>query len=295
MPIGSATGGRSRVLLLEAGGRDLNPWIHIPVGYFKTMHNPSVDWCFTTEPDPGINGRSIDWPRGKVLGGSSSINGLLYVRGQPQDYDRWRQMGNPGWGWDDVLPLFRDAETYEGGEDAHRGGSGPLGVTENSVHRRATDAWLEAAVAAGHRRNPDYNGDSQEGVGQFQITSRYGRRCSAAVAYLNPAKGRSNLKVETGAFTERLTFEGKRVTGVQYRDRSGQAAQMPSPGGRSSCLRVRSVRRTSSCTPASAMPRRCWKPESVRLRNSRGWAGTFRTTSRRGWSSSAGHGHSTMM
>ena len=115
-------GGRHRVVLLEAGGRDINPWIHIPVGYFKTMHNPSVDWCFTTEPDPGINGRSIDWPRGKVLGGSSSINGLLYVRGQPQDYDRWRQMGNPGWGWDDVLPLFRDAEASEAGEDAHRGG-----------------------------------------------------------------------------------------------------------------------------------------------------------------------------
>ena len=214
-------GERLRVLLLEAGGRDINPWIHIPVGYFKTMHNPSVDWCFSTEPDPGINGRSIDWPRGKVLGGSSSINGLLYVRGQPQDYDRWRQMGNPGWGWDDVLPLFRGAETYEGGENAHRGGSGPLGVTENSVHREITDAWLEAAVAAGHRRNPDYNGESQEGVGHFQITSRNGRRCSAAVAYLNPAKGRGNLKVETGAFTERLTFEGKRVTGVQYRDRSG--------------------------------------------------------------------------
>ena len=213
---------KNRVLLLEAGGRDINPWIHIPVGYFKTMHNPSVDWCFKTEPDPGLNGRSIDWPRGKVLGGSSSINGLLYVRGQPQDYDRWRQMGNVGWGWEDVLPLFRETETYEGGSNALRGGSGPLRVTELQVHREISDVWMETAVAAGYRRNPDYNGESQEGVGHFQITSRNGRRCSSAVAFLNPAKGRSNLAIETGAFTEKLTFEGKRATGVRYRNRSGQ-------------------------------------------------------------------------
>ncbi len=213
--------GTTSVLLLEAGNRDRNPWIHIPVGYFKTMHNPAIDWCFATEPDPGLNGRSIDWPRGKVLGGSSSINGLLYVRGQPEDYDRWRQMGNRGWSWDDVMPLFRDAETYAGGNGEFRGKSGPLGVSDMPVHRRISDAWLEAAMATGYSHNPDYNGATQEGVGHFQITSRNGRRCSAAVAYLNPARKRTNLKIETGALAENLAMQGREATGVNYRDRSG--------------------------------------------------------------------------
>ena len=214
--------GKRRVALLEAGGRDGNPWIHIPVGYFKTMSNPSVDWCFQTERDPGLNGRSIDWPRGKVLGGSSSINGLLYVRGQPEDYDRWRQMGNTGWGWDDVLPLFRRLERYERGEDAYRGRSGPLEVTESPNRRPVCDAWIEAAVAAGYAKNQDYNGSRQEGVGHFQVTARNGRRCSAAVGFLRPAKGRGNLRVITKALATRIVFSGKRAVGVAYRDRSGR-------------------------------------------------------------------------
>ena len=213
----------TRVLLVEAGGRDWNPWIHIPVGYFKTMHNPSVDWCFRTEPDPGLNGRSIDWPRGKVLGGSSSINGLLYVRGQPQDFDRWRQMGNLGWGWDDVLPLFREAESFTGGGSDNRGATGPLRVTVNPESREISDAWLKAAVSAGHRRNPDYNSGDQEGVGKFQITSRNGFRCSASVAYLNPARKQKNLRIETGALVERLVLDGRRAVGIECRDRSGRA------------------------------------------------------------------------
>ena len=139
----------NKVILLEAGGRDLNPWIHIPVGYFKTIHNPKVDWCYKTEPDPGLNGRSIEWPRGKVLGGSSSLNGLLYVRGQPQDYDRWRQMGNTGWGWDDVLPLFKRAEKNERGADEYHGDQGPLSVSNMRIQRPITDAWVAAAQAAG--------------------------------------------------------------------------------------------------------------------------------------------------
>jgi len=151
----------ARVTLLEAGGRDWNPWIHIPVGYFKTMHNPSVDWCYRTEPDPGLNNRSIDWPRGKVLGGSSSLNGLLYVRGQPADYDRWRQMGNIGWGWDDVLPLFRRSESNERGADAFHGDCGPLKVSNIRIQRPICDAWIAAAQAAGYPFNPDYNGASQ--------------------------------------------------------------------------------------------------------------------------------------
>lgn len=212
---------KNRVVLLEAGGRDWNPWIHIPVGYFKTIHNPSVDWCYKTEPDPGLNGRSIEWPRGKVLGGSSSLNGLLYVRGQPQDYDRWRQMGNAGWGWDDVLPLFKRAEKNERGADEFHGDEGPLSVSNMRIQRPITDAWVAAAQAAGYKFNPDYNGAEQEGVGFFQLTAKNGRRCSAAVAYLNPVKSRENLEIITHAQVEKVEIEGKRATGVTYTDRSG--------------------------------------------------------------------------
>ncbi len=211
-----------KVVLLEAGGRDLNPWIHIPVGYFKTIHNPSVDWCYKTEPDPGLNGRSIEWPRGKVLGGSSSLNGLLYVRGQPQDYDRWRQMGNTGWGWDDVLPLFKRAENNERGADEFHGDQGPLSVSNMRIQRPITDAWVAAAQAAGYKFNPDYNGADQEGVGFFQLTSRNGRRCSSAVAYLKPARSRPNLQIITHAQVDKIDIADGRATGVSYRDRGGK-------------------------------------------------------------------------
>jgi len=211
----------NKVILLEAGGRDWNPWIHIPVGYFKTIHNPKVDWCYKTEPDPGLNGRSIEWPRGKVLGGSSSLNGLLYVRGQPQDYDRWQQMGNRGWGWDDILPLFKRAEKNERGADAFHGDQGPLSVSNMRIQRPITDAWVAAAQAAGYPFNPDYNGADQEGVGFFQLTAKNGRRCSSAVAYLNPARSRDNLQIITHAQVDRIVLDGKRATGVEYKDRSG--------------------------------------------------------------------------
>ncbi|WP_187431060.1 GMC family oxidoreductase [Roseobacter fucihabitans] len=213
---------KNKVILLEAGGRDLNPWIHIPVGYFKTIHNPNVDWCYKTEPDPGLNGRSIEWPRGKVLGGSSSLNGLLYVRGQPQDYDRWRQMGNTGWGWDDVLPLFKRAENNERGADEFHGDQGPLSVSNMRIQRPITDAWVAAAQAAGYKFNPDYNGAEQEGVGFFQLTSRNGRRCSSAVAYLNPIKKRPNLQIITHAQVDKIDITEGRATGVRYTDRSGK-------------------------------------------------------------------------
>ena len=212
---------KNRVILLEAGGRDINPWIHIPVGYFKTIHNPNVDWCYKTEPDPGLNGRSIEWPRGKVLGGSSSLNGLLYVRGQPQDYDRWRQMGNEGWGWEEVLPLFKRAENNERGADEFHGDQGPLAVSNMRIQRPITDAWVAAAQAAGYPFNPDYNGASQEGVGFFQLTSKNGRRCSSAVAYLNPVKKRENLQIITHAQVDRIEIEGGCATGVSYTDRGG--------------------------------------------------------------------------
>lgn len=210
------------VALLEAGGPDTNPWIHIPVGYFKTMHNPSLDWCYRTEPDPGLNGRSIDWPRGKVLGGSSSLNGLLYVRGQKEDYDRWRQMGNVGWGWDDVLPLFKRSEDQERGEDAFHGTGGPLSVSNMRIQRPICDAWVAAAQEAGYPFNPDYNGADQEGVGYFQLTTRNGRRCSAAVAYLKPIRNRPNLNIITRALVTKVELDGKKATGLLYRDRSGE-------------------------------------------------------------------------
>ena len=212
----------TRVILLEAGGRDTNPWIHIPVGYFKTMHNPSVDWCYKTEPDPGLNGRSIDWPRGKVLGGSSSLNGLLYVRGQKQDYDRWRQMGNKGWSWEDVLPLFKRSEDQERGADDHHGTGGPLSVSNMRIQRPICDAWVAAAQSAGYPFNPDYNGTQQDGVGYFQLTTRNGRRCSAAVAFLKPIRNRPNLQIITHALVKRVNLDGKKATGLTYLDRSGQ-------------------------------------------------------------------------
>lgn len=210
------------VVLLEAGGRDWNPWIHIPVGYFKTMHNPSVDWCYQTEPDPGLNGRALDWPRGKVLGGSSSLNGLLYVRGQPADYDQWRQMGNSGWGWDEVLPLFKRAENNERGADEFHGNDGPLRVSNMRIQRPICDSWVSAAQAAGYPFNPDYNGADQEGVGYFQLTTHNGRRCSTAVAYLNPARSRPNLSIITHAQVQRIVIENGQATGVSYLDRSGK-------------------------------------------------------------------------
>ncbi len=205
----------TKVVLIEAGGRDWNPWIHIPVGYFKTMNDPAVDWCFETEPDPGLNGRSIKWPRGKVLGGSSSLNGLLYVRGQAEDYDRWRQMGNVGWGWDDVEPLFRRSEDRQGDTDKHHGVGGPLTVSDMRLKREICDAWVDAAVTAGHPFNHDYNGATQEGVGYFQFTSRNGWRCSSSTAFLKPALKRANLEVVTRGQVARVVIADGRATGVE--------------------------------------------------------------------------------
>ena len=210
--------GRFRVAILEAGPKDTNPWIHVPVGYFKTMGNPKTDWCYRTEPDPGLNGRSIPWPRGRVLGGSSSINGLLYVRGQPQDFDQWAQMGNRGWSWQDVLPFFKRSERWQGGTGgALRGTDGPLSVSPTRLKRDVVDKWIAAAQAAGYRATPDYNSEDQEGVGYFQLTLDKGRRCSSAVAYLKPARHRNNLTVLTNTQTEQVLIRDGRVVGVRAR------------------------------------------------------------------------------
>jgi choline dehydrogenase len=206
----------NRVLLLEAGGRDRNPWIHIPAGFYRNIYHPKITWQFETEPQTELDGRRLPWPRGKALGGSSSINGLIYIRGQRQDFDLWRQLGNTGWSYDDVLPYFRRAENQERGADPHHGAGGPLDVTDLRARHELHDAFIAAAEEAGYRRNDDFNGPEQDGVGPLQLTVRNKRRCSAAVAYLRPALKRANLRVEIRALAQRVLFEGRRAVGLEY-------------------------------------------------------------------------------
>jgi choline dehydrogenase len=209
--------GKNSVLLLEAGPRDTNLWIHVPLGYGRLFKEKTVNWMYQTEPEPGLDGRSVFQPRGKVLGGSSSINGLLYVRGQHEDYDRWRQHGNHGWGFDDVLPYFKKAEDQQRGADDFHGAGGPLPVSDLGHPDPLSAAFIAAAAETGLPKNPDFNGASQEGAGFFQTTTRHGRRASAAVAYLGSAKGRNNLRVETSALAQRVMFDGRRAAAVEYR------------------------------------------------------------------------------
>jgi choline dehydrogenase len=224
--------GKAKVLLLEAGGDDRptknlpqfmsNLMIHVPVGYSQTLKDPKVNWLYPTEPDPGTGGRSHVWPRGKVLGGSSSINGLIYIRGQHADYDGWRQLGCEGWGWEDVKPYFLRAEHQErpGCGPLHATG-GPLNVSDVTQTHEVSDDVIDACVQAGIPRTADVNGEDQEGVCYYQLTVKNGQRCSAAVAYLHPAMDRPNLRVETEALTTRILFDGKRATGVEYRQGGG--------------------------------------------------------------------------
>ena len=209
--------GKNSVLLLEAGPKDTHIWIHVPLGYGRLFKEKSVNWMYQTEPEPGLNGRQVFQPRGKVLGGSSSINGLLYVRGQPEDYDRWRQRGNAGWGYDDVLPYFKKAENQSRGADKYHGTGGPLPVSDPRHADPVSDAFVVAAAEVGIPTNPDFNGATQEGAGFFQTTTRRGRRASTAFSYLRPAKGRGNLHVETAALAQRILFEGRRARAVEYR------------------------------------------------------------------------------
>jgi choline dehydrogenase len=209
--------GKHSVLLLEAGPEDSHLWIHIPLGYGRLFKEKAVNWMYQTEPEPGLNGRNVFQPRGKVLGGSSSINGLLYVRGQHEDYDRWRQHGNLGWGFDDVLPYFKKAEDQTRGVDDFHGVGGPLPVSDWRHADPLSAAFVDAAAEVGFPKNSDFNGATQEGAGFFQTTTKGGRRASTAVAYLRPAKTRPNLHVETSALAERVLFEGRRAAGVAYR------------------------------------------------------------------------------
>ncbi len=212
---------KNKVLLLEAGGKDNYPWIHIPVGYYKTMHNPKVDWCFRTEKDETMNNRSIRYPRGKTLGGSSSINGLLWIRGQSNDYDNWRQQGNKGWGWDDVLPYFIKSENNELGKGKFHSDEGPIMVANKKIKLKMLDEFINAAEEKGIPKVNDFNTGDNFGVGFFQFTTTFNKlglklRYSAAKGYLNPAKKRSNLKIITNAHVQKINFEDKRASDIEY-------------------------------------------------------------------------------
>ncbi len=205
-----------RVLLLEAGPPDRNPWLHIPAGVPKVVNNPDITWGYSTEPEPGLNGRRLAWPRGRTLGGSSSINGHVYMRGTWQDYDGWRDLGNPGWGWDDVLPYFKRSEGHYRGDSALHGGQGELGISPVHNPHPASEAFIQAAMALGIPRTDDFNGPQQDGVGYLDLMVRGGQRSSTAVAFLRPAMGRPNLRVRTGALVERVILEGRRARGLQF-------------------------------------------------------------------------------
>jgi choline dehydrogenase len=211
----------TRVLLLEAGGPDSWHWIHIPVGYLYCIGNPRTDWCYRTQPDPGLNGRDLGYPRGRVLGGSSSINGMIYMRGQRQDYDGWAAAGNPGWAWDDVLPLFKQTEDHHGGGDAYHGTGGEWRVERQRLSWDLLDAFRAAAAQAGVPSIDDFNRGDNEGCDYFDVNQRRGVRWNAASAFLKPILKRPNLRVVTGARVTRLAFEGRRAAGVRFRGESG--------------------------------------------------------------------------
>ncbi len=210
-----------KVLLLEAGGPDRSPWIHVPLGYSKLYANPSVNWCYTSEPEPHLNHRRLFQPRGKVLGGTASINGMIYMRGQPEDFDGWKSQGCVGWGWDDVLPYFKSCEDQERGADDWHGAGGPVSVSDLPSGHRLGEAFHAASERLGVPRNNDFNGPTQLGTGYVQTTTRRGRRWSSAAGYLKPP-ARQNINIVLRATVERILFSGKRATGVQWHDGSGR-------------------------------------------------------------------------
>ena len=206
----------TRVLLIEAGGRDNYHWLHIPIGYLYCIGNPRTDWGYRTAVEPGLGGRSLIYPRGRVLGGCSAINGMLYLRGQAADYDHWRQLGNPGWGWDDVKPYFLKSEDYAPGASDDHGQGGEWRVENQRLRWDILDAWADAAEAAGIPKTDDFNRGDNEGVGYFKVNQRAGWRVSTAKAFLKPALKRPNLRVETHALVERVLIEGGRATGIRF-------------------------------------------------------------------------------
>jgi 4-pyridoxate dehydrogenase len=216
----------ARVIVLEAGGWDRDPWIHIPLGWGRMLSKRMHDWMYFSEPEPGMNGRSIECARGKVIGGSSSINAMAYVRGHRGDYDRWAASGLEQWSYAHVLPYFQRQESWEGGASQYRGGGGPLTTQLTRFTDPLVEAYAESGASAGYRWAGDYNGREQEGFSRWQSTIRNGRRCSAALAYLKPAIGRTNLRVETGALATRVVFDRNRAVGVEYLAHNGATARV---------------------------------------------------------------------
>ena len=219
--------GATRVLLLEAGGSDRSPWIQVPIGYGRTFNDPRYNWMYEAQPDPGLNNRSGFWPRGKVLGGSSSINAMVYVRGQPADFNDWAAAGNPGWSWPEVLPYFKKLEDHPWGASEYHGAGGPVGISDvsASVHPLC-GTFLKACEEIGIPPTQDFNGAHPEGAGLWQVTIKDGVRVSSSNAYLRPVRGRSNLAIQTHALATRVLFTGTRATGVEYlRGGSRQQAQ----------------------------------------------------------------------
>ena len=208
--------GRSTVLLLEAGPPDTNPWIHVPIGYGKTMFHPVLNWCFHSEPEPGLDGRRMYTPRGRTLGGSSAINGMIHIRGQHEDFDLWESMGAQGWGSREALRYFIKSEGNSRGANAYHGADGPLAASDIAERHELATAFIAAAGELGVPPTEDFNGASPEGAGYLQLTTKNGWRCSAAVGYLKPARGRANLTVLTGAHARRVLFEGRRAVGVEF-------------------------------------------------------------------------------
>ena len=264
--------GRFSVLVLEAGGTDRRFYVQMPLGYGKTFFDPAVNWNYKAEPDPGLGGNADHWPRGKLLGGSSSINAMVWIRGAREDFDAWRDAGNPGWGYDDLLPAFKALEDNQAGGDQWRGVGGPLHVTDcsNAVHP-LTQRYLAAAGQAGLPLNPDFNGAAQEGVGVYQITTRNGRRMSAARAFLRPAMKRANVRVEMNALATRILFEGKRAVGVEYAQngetKSARAGrEVILSGGSVNSPQLAATLRRRPCGTA----RRSWHSSRPRQRECRG-------------------------
>ena len=209
------------VALIEAGGPDKSPSIHMPIGYGKSLHDPKLSWKFYSQPDPGANNRRLPLPRGKVLGGSSSLNGMIYIRGHPEDYNTWANLGCTGWGWDDILPYFRKSESFEHGPNGFHGGDGLLAVTDIIDRNATNDAMIAAFEQYGLPRNDDFNGDQQEGTGLYHVTMKGGKRCSTAAAFLNPARKRKNLKIFTDAKAHKIVLQNRKAIGLTLRDKSG--------------------------------------------------------------------------
>ena len=265
-----------RVLLLEAGGKDRSPNIKIPAAFANQFHT-KLDWDFATEPEPHVDGRSLYIPRGKSLGGSSSMNAMLYVRGRPLDYDGWEAQGAPGWGYRDVLPYFIRSEDNARGPSEYHGQGGPLQVSEQRSPRALDRRLLDACEAAGIPRIADYNGPEQDGASMFQVTQRNGRRFSAADAFLRPALARPNLEVRTNVTVLGVDLDGGRAVGVRLAKRRG-ASRWCAPSARCCSAPGRSDRLNCCCCRASAPRRSCARRASSRATTCRAWGATSRTT-----------------